>query len=93
MTKDQLTIDQNLCKSPLECGLCLQVCPQAVFKAAPARVYKFRETPEEEYVLKPYYWMACVGCGKCVEVCPKKAITLKVNLSSRGGVVVGQNLS
>lgn len=76
MRKDQIVIDANLCLSPLECGICLQNCPQAVFLAVPSKVYKFKETPEEEYILKPRYWMDCSGCGKCVKVCPQGAIKI-----------------
>lgn len=93
MRKDSLTVDTALCKSPLTCGLCLQVCPQAVFKARPGKVYKFKETPEEEYVLLPYYWMACTGCGECVRVCPAGAIRLLLDGCGEGGVPVGQGVS
>lgn len=89
MQKDQLTVDLNLCRHPLECGLCLRTCPQAVFKTVPGQVYKFKETPEEEYVLLPYYWMACTGCGECVKICPRGAIRIKFE----GGARIGQNIS
>ncbi|MCL6611389.1 MAG: 4Fe-4S dicluster domain-containing protein [Peptococcaceae bacterium] len=72
----EIKINQELCRSPLECAVCLSVCPQAVFKAKPANVYKFRETPEEEYTLKAVYRVDCSGCGRCVRECPAGAISI-----------------
>ena len=89
MIKNQIKIDLSLCGSPLKCGLCLQICPQAVFRTFPSRVYKFRETPEEEFDLKATYWMACVGCGECVKICPKGAISITSNKVVQGGAGVG----
>jgi len=63
MRKGQIAIDTNLCLSPLECGLCMQNCPQAVFLAVPLNVYKFRETPTEEYTLKPHSGWTVPGVG------------------------------
>lgn len=77
MLLPEINIDHNLCKKPLECAVCLAVCPQAVFKARPANVYKFRETPEDEYVLKAVYRVDCSGCGRCVKDCPAGAISME----------------
>lgn len=71
-----ITIDGEKCKAPLNCAICMQLCPQAVFKAKPAKVYKFRETPEEEYTLSAVYWTACTGCNECVKQCPAGAINI-----------------
>ncbi|SHF31022.1 4Fe-4S dicluster domain-containing protein [Desulfofundulus australicus DSM 11792] len=72
-----INIDRKKCTSPLDCAVCLRQCPQAVFKAKPAKVYKFRETPENEYIITAPYWPACTGCRECVQRCPTGAITIE----------------
>jgi NAD-dependent dihydropyrimidine dehydrogenase PreA subunit len=75
----EIKINQDLCRKPLECAVCLEGCPQAVFKATPANMYKFRETPVDEYRLRAVYRVDCSGCGKCVKDCPAGAISIEYN--------------
>ncbi|MGB9802282.1 4Fe-4S dicluster domain-containing protein [Desulfofundulus sp.] len=82
-----ISIDREKCASPLDCAACLKYCPQAVFKARPGRVYKFRETPEQEYVITAPYWPACTGCRECVRRCPAGAITVTYREITDGGEV------
>lgn len=84
MTPD-IKIDGNLCRKPLECAVCMNICPQAVFKARPANMYKFRETPEDEYYLKAVYRVDCSGCGQCVDNCPAGAISIEYRPVTRPG--------
>ncbi len=77
MLLPEININHDLCRRPLECAICLSVCPQAVFKALPVNVYKFMETPEDEYRLRPVYRVDCSGCGKCVSDCPAGAISIE----------------
>ncbi|MFZ5632497.1 MAG: 4Fe-4S dicluster domain-containing protein [Bacillota bacterium] len=77
MLVPEITIDHNLCREPLRCAVCMGVCPQAVFKALPANVYKFRETPDDEYRLRAVYRVECSGCGQCVRDCPAGAISIE----------------
>jgi len=55
----QVLIDHNLCK---ECGTCIKICPQNVFK----NIKKGYIAPINDF--------ECVGCETCVEFCPVKAI-------------------
>jgi NAD-dependent dihydropyrimidine dehydrogenase PreA subunit len=83
----EINIDQKLCQKPLVCAVCLSACPQAVFKATPANVYQFRETPDEEYRVRPAYRVNCSGCGQCVELCPTRAISIEyrqINTAKEG---------
>lgn len=83
MLVPQINIDHGLCRRPLECAICLNACPQAVFKAQPVNVYKFRETPEDEYRLKAVYRVDCSGCGRCARECPAGAITVEYQTAGK----------
>ena len=56
----QISIDPALCNGD---GLCVAVCPSAVFRQSDAG-----ETPS---VARP---SACIACGHCVAVCPTDAV-------------------
>jgi len=72
-----IKISREKCKNPLECALCLRICPTAVFYAYPQKFNMFEETPSEEYVLTPRFKLLCTVCYECVKVCPNNAIEIK----------------
>ena len=72
----EITIDNSTCLGPLDCGQCLQTCPQTVFIAGPTKKWKFRETDRKDYLVYARYYDQCVTCFKCVEVCPEECITV-----------------
>ena len=71
-----ITVDNNTCLGPLDCGLCLRECPMTVFAAGPTKVLKCRETDRKDYQIYARYYDQCITCYKCVEVCPVRAITV-----------------
>lgn len=73
----QINIDYTKCTSPLDCAKCMEVCPEAVFVAKPAKIEKFKETPSSDYKLYSIYESLCTGCMDCVEVCPAGALEIK----------------
>ncbi len=72
-----IKIIREKCKNPLECGLCLRICPSAVFYAFPEVMEKFKETPEEKYLIVPRFKLLCTLCNECIKVCPKGAIEIR----------------
>lgn len=74
----EITIDNSTCLGPLDCGQCMQICPQTVFIAGPTKKWKFRETDRKDYLVYARYYDQCVTCSKCVEVCPEECITVTV---------------
>ncbi|MFW9830805.1 MAG: ATP-binding protein [Candidatus Thorarchaeota archaeon] len=60
------------CDDAINCGRCLEVCPEAVFAIyAPNRE---EGISPEEYVISPAMQFFCNGCGACLEACPKDAL-------------------
>ena len=57
-TKNSLRYDRDLC---INCGMCLAVCPQAVFEEDGRAVRMARPA-------------ACMECGACALNCPAMAI-------------------
>lgn len=83
----KIEIDASKCTTPFACKKCLQVCPQAVFMVAAAKVEKFKETDPKvpgNYFLWAHYIDKCTGCGDCVNVCPEGAIKLVLEEGSNG---------
>jgi formate hydrogenlyase subunit 6/NADH:ubiquinone oxidoreductase subunit I len=74
-----ITVDNSKCIGPLDCGLCLRVCPMMVFITGPTKIWKFRETDRKDYQVYARYYDQCMTCSKCAESCPGEAITVSVD--------------
>ena len=74
-----ITIDNETCLGPLDCGECLRICPMTIFIAGPTKKWKFRETDSQDYKVYARYYDQCVTCFKCVEVCPEECIAVTVD--------------
>ena len=75
--KMEILINKDRCKIPLNCRVCLEVCPQCVFHLHPTGIKKFEEIPPENWHLRVSYSDLCAGCMECVKACPKNAIRVK----------------
>ena len=78
-----ITINNETCLGPLDCGECLRICPMTIFIAGPTKKWKFRETDSQDYKVYARYYDQCVTCFKCVEVCPEECIA--VTLENQDG--------
>ncbi|OGP60004.1 MAG: hypothetical protein A2V67_00880 [Deltaproteobacteria bacterium RBG_13_61_14] len=76
MAVPKITVDYGKCTDPLSCTFCMNHCPYSVFIVGETRVYKFRETPLEEFRVYGRYYDRCDGCNVCVQGCPKQAISV-----------------
>jgi len=68
-------IDYSKCTSPEECGVCLQVCPSAVF------IMYFTDEDfhnPKEWKVEAMFTSLCSHCNLCVKKCPKNAISITV---------------
>ncbi len=82
-----ISINKDKCKVPMNCRLCLEICPQCVFQIYPTGIKKFEEIPLENWKLRVSYTDLCVGCMECVKICPEKAIKVKLQKSQIEEVV------
>jgi len=76
MAAAKISVDYDQCTDPLSCTYCLTHCPVSVFIVGETRVYKFQETPKQEFRVYGRYYDKCNGCEACVKGCPKQAITV-----------------
>lgn len=67
MPKGFIIVNETYCKG---CGLCVEVCPEAILELA-ARLNRKGYHPVEEK------GDGCTGCANCALVCPEAAITVK----------------
>lgn len=68
-----LKLDQGKCTG---CGMCLTVCPHAVFKL-------------DERKAKIIDRDACMECGACALNCPENAIEVKAGVGCASGIING----
>ena len=74
----EITINHDKCKTPIKCRMCLQICPQCIFKLHPTNIKKFEEIPPEHWELHIAYPGLCAGCMECVKICPERAIRVRL---------------
>jgi len=67
----EIRIYQDLCKGVEECGICLYVCKETVFKPSENLNRKGYRPPEAAHR------EACTSCENCVIFCPDLAIAVK----------------
>lgn len=68
------------------CGLCMQVCPHAVFQM------KAASEPEDvtpRRVVEIVDPDACMECGACVLNCPTNALTVKPGVGCAAAILYG----
>ncbi len=70
-TVNTLQLDQNLCTG---CGICLNVCPHAVFEQNQRTVFLANPT-------------ACMECGACQLNCPFNAIQVESGVGCAGSMI------
>ena len=73
----EILINKQRCTMPLNCRICLKLCPQCVFHLHPTGIKRFEELPPENWKLRVSYANLCVGCMECVKACPENAIKVK----------------
>ena len=69
--------DSKKCATPQDCRVCLDTCPQGVFRIMPKEARKPGKATED-WVIGTLFLSLCTACGTCSDVCPKKAITVAV---------------
>lgn len=75
----QIEIDRTKCTTPFACKVCLEACPQSVFRVTPTYEKRGMETPKDEpgaWELYAMYRDQCTLCGICVDVCPEEALKI-----------------
>lgn len=68
-----LELDSNKCNN---CGMCLKVCPHAVFALSEKNVY----IANRDY---------CMECGACALNCPQNAIKVKAGVGCAAAIISG----
>jgi NAD-dependent dihydropyrimidine dehydrogenase PreA subunit len=66
-----LKLDEEMC---VGCGLCLEVCPQAVLARNDGKV---RISNRD----------ACMECGACAQNCPAEAVTVRAGVGCAAAVI------
>ena len=71
--RDVVTLSLNMEKC-VGCGMCITVCPHAVFKMNEKHVHIVDRD-------------ACMECGACAQNCPAEAITVKTGVGCATAVI------
>ncbi len=71
----EITWDSRKCAAPQDCRICLEACPQGVFRIMP------KETRQPGRVTKDWeigalFRSLCTLCGDCEQACPEKALAV-----------------
>ena len=73
--KNVVTLELSSCKCN-NCGMCLKVCPHAVFAISDKKVY----IANRDY---------CMECGACAKNCPQNAISVNAGVGCAAAIISG----
>ncbi len=68
MTKDEVAAAENVATACINCGRCVEACPEQI---VPSRLSKFAQHGDMASFEK-WHGMECVECGSCSFTCPAK---------------------
>jgi formate hydrogenlyase subunit 6/NADH:ubiquinone oxidoreductase subunit I len=68
--------DSKKCAAPQECRVCLDTCPQGVFRILP-RDGRKKGKATENWAIGTIFLSLCTACGICSDLCPKQAIMVE----------------
>lgn len=68
MTKDEVRLANEQMTACINCGRCVEVCPETLI---PSRLAKFSATGDQENFEK-WHGLECIECGSCSFICPAK---------------------
>lgn len=68
MTKDEVAAAENIATACINCGRCVEACPEQI---VPSRLSKFAQHGDMASFEK-WHGMECVECGSCSFICPAK---------------------
>ena len=74
---DSLKLDVARCTG---CGLCIEVCPHAVFETDASQTNKVTISARGR----------CMECGACSTNCPAKAITVAIGVGCVAAIIQGK---
>jgi len=71
----EISWDSKKCRSPQDCRICLDTCPQGVFRIMPKEARKPGK-PTKTWEIGTLFLSLCTACGVCEDACPQKALAL-----------------
>jgi NAD-dependent dihydropyrimidine dehydrogenase PreA subunit len=72
-----ITWDPTKCATPQDCRVCLDTCPQGVFRIMPKEARKPGK-PTTDWEVGALFLSLCTACGVCEDTCPKNALAVAV---------------
>ena len=76
MAMIEIRWDSKKCASPQDCRICLDQCPQGVFRIMPKEARKPGKQTEA-WEIGTLFRSLCTACGVCSDLCPQKAIAIE----------------
>jgi NAD-dependent dihydropyrimidine dehydrogenase PreA subunit len=71
----EISWDSAKCQKPQDCRVCLEACPQGVFRIMPKEARQpGRATKEWE--IGVLFRSLCTACGDCEQACPEEALAV-----------------
>lgn len=68
MTKDEVSRAESVATACINCGRCVEACPEQI---VPSRLSRFAQRNDSENFEK-WHGLECVECGSCSYICPAK---------------------